>query len=80
MKKLCLLFIFWAADYDYSFIENERQLLLYSDEMYCPLINTQDHFTTIFCENIQVLVEKMRSISFLSMVLLILFPLSLNVM
>lgn len=22
MKKICLLFIFWAADYDYSFMEN----------------------------------------------------------
>lgn len=48
MKKVCLLFIFWAADYDYSFMENERQLLLYSDEMYFPLFDTQNHSTTIF--------------------------------
>lgn len=47
MKKVCLLFIFWAADYEFRFTENEWQLL-YLDEMYCPLFNTQNHSMTIF--------------------------------
>jgi len=47
MKKVCLLFMSWASDYDYNFTENERRLL-YSDQMYRYLFNTQNHSMTIF--------------------------------